>query len=82
MPTLESVVRSNPEVLGGTPVFAGTRVPLKNLMDYLTAGDTLERFLDHFPSVTREQAVAAHGIARDLLAAPCDSCSMNRCPVR
>ena len=53
-PTVESVVRCDPDVLGGTPVFAGTRVPLKNLVDYLAAGDPLERFLDHFPSVTRE----------------------------
>ncbi len=67
-PTLESVVRSDPEVLGGTPVFAGTRVPFKNLVDYLAAGDPLERFLDHFPSVTREQAVAALEIAADLVA--------------
>ena len=67
-PTLESVVRCDPEVLGGTPVFVGTRVPLKNLVDYLAAGDSLERFLDHFPSVTREQAVAALEIAGDLLA--------------
>ena len=67
-PTVESVVRCDPAVLGGTPVFAGTRVPLKNLVDYLAAGDPLERFLDHFPSVTREQAVAALEIAGDLLA--------------
>ena len=67
-PTLESVVSCNPDVLGGTPVFVGTRVPLKNLVDYLAAGDPLERFLDHFPSVTREQAVAALEIAGDLLA--------------
>ena len=67
MPTRESVVRSDPAVLGGTPVFAGTRVPVKNLLDYLAAGDSLERFLDHFPAVTREQAVAALGIANDLL---------------
>ena len=67
-PTLESIVCSHPDVLGGTPVFAGTRVPLKNLVDYLAAGDPLERFLDHFPSVTREQAVAALEIAGDLLA--------------
>lgn len=67
-PTLESVVRCDPEVLGGTPVFVGTRVPIKNLVDYLSAGDPLERFLDHFPSVTREQAVAALEIAGDLLA--------------
>ncbi|HEY3161207.1 MAG TPA: DUF433 domain-containing protein [Vicinamibacterales bacterium] len=69
MPTLESVVRSDPDVLGGTPVFAGTRVPIKNLVDYLAAGDSLERFLDHFPSVTREQAVAALELANDLLTA-------------
>ena len=67
-PTLESVVRCDPEVLGGTPVFTGTRVPIRNLVDYLAAGDPLERFLEHFPSVTREQAVAALEIAGDLLA--------------
>jgi uncharacterized protein (DUF433 family) len=67
MLTVESVVRIDPEILGGTPVFAGTRVPIKNLLDYLTAGDSLERFLDHFPSVTREQAVAALELATDLL---------------
>lgn len=68
MPTLESVVRCDPDVLGGTPVFAGTRVPVKNLLDYLAAGDSLERFLDHFPSVTLvEQAVAALEVAKDLL---------------
>ena len=67
MPTLESVVRRDPNVLGGTPVFAGTRVPVKNLLDYLAAGDSLDRFLDHFPSVTREQAVAALELAADLL---------------
>lgn len=67
-PTLESVVRCDPDVLGGTPVFAGTRVPIKNLVDYLAAGDPLERFLNHFPSVTREQAVGALEIAGDLLA--------------
>jgi len=69
MPTLESVVRRDPEILGGTAVFAGTRMPVKNLIDYLAAGDTLERFLDHFPSVRREQAVAALEIANELLTA-------------
>ena len=63
MPTRESVVRCDRDVLGGTPVFAGTRVPVKNLLDYLAAGDSL----DHFPSVTREQAVAALEVAKDLL---------------
>ena len=55
---IESVVASSPDVLGGTPVFKGTRVPVTTLIDYLAAGDPLERFLDHFPTVTREQAVA------------------------
>ena len=67
MPTLESVVTCDPEILGRTPVFAGTRVPVKNLLDYLAAGDSLEKFLDHFPSVSREQAVAALEVAKDLL---------------
>ena len=67
MPALDSVVTVDPEVMSGTPVFAGTRVPVKNLLDYLAAGDPLERFLDHFPSVRREQAVAALDIAADLL---------------
>ena len=67
MSTLESLVHADPEVLGGTPVFAGTRVPIKNFIDYLAAGDSLERFLDDFPSVTRKQAVAALELARDLL---------------
>lgn len=50
-------IHSSQDVLGGTPVFAGTRVPVRNLIDYLEAGDTLDEFLDDFPSVTREQAV-------------------------
>lgn len=67
MPTLESVVRCDPEILGGTPVFAGTRVPVKNLLDYLEAGDGLDTFLDHFPSVTREQVISALELAKDYL---------------
>jgi uncharacterized protein (DUF433 family) len=67
MPTLHSVIQSDPEILGGTPVFAGTRVPVKNLLDYLAAGDSIETFLDHFPSVSREQAVAALEVAKELL---------------
>ena len=53
------VVHSDPEILGGTTVFVGTRVPLQNLIDYLSAGDSLEEFLRSFPTVSREQAVAA-----------------------
>ncbi|HXD30084.1 MAG TPA: DUF433 domain-containing protein [Pyrinomonadaceae bacterium] len=55
---LDSVVQTSPDILGGTPVFKGTRVPVTTLIDHLAAGDPLERFLDHFPTVTREQAVA------------------------
>jgi len=69
MKTLDAVVQVDPEILGGTPVFRGTRVPVKNLLDYLTAGDTLDQFLDDFPTVKREQAVAALELARDLLTA-------------
>jgi uncharacterized protein (DUF433 family) len=54
-----SVVHSDPDILGGTPVFVGTRVPVLTLLDYLEAGDSLIEFLEDFPSVTREQAVAA-----------------------
>jgi uncharacterized protein (DUF433 family) len=54
-----SVIHSDPEILGGAPVFVGTRVPLRNLIDYIERGYTLEQFLDSFPSVSREQAVAA-----------------------
>ena len=67
------VVHSDPEILGGTPVFVGTRVPLKNLIHYLEAGDTLDEFLDSFPSVTREQAIAALEIAREALEASAHS---------
>lgn len=56
---LTSVIHSDPEIMGGIPVFVGTRVPLKNLTDYLGSGSTLDDFLDDFPGVSREQAVAA-----------------------
>jgi uncharacterized protein (DUF433 family) len=65
--TVEQVISSDPDVQGGAVVFAGTRVPLKNLIDYLEAGDSLEEFLDHFPSVGREQAVAALELAQEAL---------------
>lgn len=60
----EDVVHSDPERLGGTPVFVGTRVPVQTLFDYLEAGDNLEEFLHQFPSVRREQAIAALEYAR------------------
>ena len=59
------IVHSDPEILGGTPVFTGTRVPVRSLVDYLEAGDTLEEFLRQFPSVKRDQAIAALEVARD-----------------
>jgi len=55
---LKGVVRSDPKIMGGTPVFVGTRVPLQNLIDYLEGGESLEEFLEVFPTVTREQAIA------------------------
>ena len=63
----KAVVHSDPGIMGGTPVFVGSRVPVDNLFDYLEAGDSLERFLDHFPTVRPEQAVAALKIAREAL---------------
>jgi len=65
----ERVIHSDPETLGGTPVFVGTRVPLQALIDYLEGGHPLAEFLDDFPSVSREQAVAALEQAKDLLVA-------------
>jgi uncharacterized protein (DUF433 family) len=55
----DPAVHSDPEILGGVPVFVGTRVPVQNLIDYLSAGDSLDDFLRSFPTVNREQAVSA-----------------------
>jgi len=63
------VVHSDPEILGGTPVFVGTRVPLRKLIDYLERGHTLDEFLDALPSVSRQQAVAALEAAHEALTA-------------
>jgi len=54
----KQIVHSDPEIVSGTPVFVGTRVPAQALLDYLEGGETLEEFLDDFPSVSREQAIA------------------------
>ena len=67
MPANPSVIHSDPDILGGTPVFTGTRVPVKTLLDYLEAGDRFDEFLDHFPSVSREQAIAALELAKEML---------------
>jgi len=61
----EQVVHSDPEIMGGELVFVGTRVPVYNLFDYLEAGDSLEEFLEQFPSVTRDQAIAALELAKE-----------------
>ena len=53
-----SLITSSPEIMGGTPVFAGTRVPVQTLFDYLEGGETIDDFLDGFPTVTRQQVVA------------------------
>ena len=58
MPTKPTVVHSDPEILGGTPVFVGTRVPVQSLFDHLEGGDTIDDFLEGFPSVRREQVIA------------------------
>jgi uncharacterized protein (DUF433 family) len=53
-----SIISASPEIMGGTPVFAGTRVPVQTLLDYLKAGESIDDFLDGFPTVTREQVIA------------------------
>ena len=60
-----AIVHRDPEILGGTPVFAGTRVPVQSLFDYLEGGETVDEFLRQFPSVKRDQALAALEMARD-----------------
>jgi uncharacterized protein (DUF433 family) len=66
MQNLSSVINSDTDILGGTPVFVGTRVPVKTLLDYLAAGDPLDEFLDHFPSVEKEQAIAVLNITSEI----------------
>ncbi|WP_373693601.1 DUF433 domain-containing protein [Limnofasciculus baicalensis] len=66
IPTLPIIHRDH-DILGGTPVFIGTRVPIKTLIDYLEAGDSLNEFLDHFPSVSRQQAISLLELAKEML---------------
>jgi uncharacterized protein (DUF433 family) len=63
----QPVVSCNPEIMGGAPVFTGTRVPVQTLLDYLEAGDSIDEFLEGFPSVTREQVIAFLEEAKDRL---------------
>jgi len=65
----ESVIVQDPEILSGQPVFRGTRVPFQALLDYLEGGDTLDEFLEQYPGVTREQAIAALEEAKALVLA-------------
>lgn len=70
---IEVLIERDPEKLGGTPVFLGTRVPIQHLFDYLNGGEGLEIFLQDFPSVSRDQAHAVLNASRDsLLSAPAD----------
>lgn len=66
----ESVIVSDPEIPGGTPCFRGTRVPVDSLIDYLEAGDTLDEFLNNFPSVSRDAAIIVLEEAKTLLTSP------------
>jgi len=65
MNTASSSIEVDPEILAGTPVFAGTRVPVQTFVDYLKAGDRLDDFLTDFPTVTREQVAAVLEVAGD-----------------
>jgi uncharacterized protein (DUF433 family) len=67
--TSQLPIHSDPEIMGGTPVFVGTRVPVQTLLDYLEAGDPLDEFLGDFPSVSREQVVAVLELAKEMLIA-------------
>jgi uncharacterized protein (DUF433 family) len=62
-----SIVSRDPEIMGGTPVFSGTRVPIQTFIEYLEAGDSIDQFLEGFPSVTREQLIAFLEEAKDKL---------------
>jgi uncharacterized protein (DUF433 family) len=67
MASNNGIIVRDPEILGGTPVFRGTRVPFQTLLDYVEGGETLDEFLDDFPTVTREAAVRALEHAKTLL---------------
>jgi uncharacterized protein (DUF433 family) len=66
----QGVITKDPDVLGGTAVFRGTRVPFQNLLDYLEGGQSLDEFLDDFPTVTREAAIQALELAKELVVNP------------
>jgi uncharacterized protein (DUF433 family) len=67
MPSADTIIVRDPAILGGAPVFRGTRVPVQTMFDYLEGGESLEEFLTGFPTVSREMAIAALEQARELL---------------
>ena len=73
MPVTTTVIHCDSEILGGTPVFAGTRVPFRNLIDYLVRNHGIDEFLDAFPTVSREQVVGALEAADEAVSALADS---------
>jgi uncharacterized protein (DUF433 family) len=66
----EQIIQSNPEILGGTPVFNGTRVPIRSLFDHLEAGESIDAFLEGFPSVRRDQVIALLEISQARILEP------------
>jgi len=66
----KKIIDSDPEILGGTPVFSGTRVPIKSLFDHLEAGDSIDDFLEGFPSVRRDQVIALLEISHERVLEP------------
>jgi len=73
MPAVAAIIHRDPEILGGTPVFTGTRVPFRNLIDYIERNHSIEEFLDSFPTVSREQVVAVLEAAHEAVSALADS---------
>ncbi|MFN0107009.1 MAG: DUF433 domain-containing protein [Bryobacteraceae bacterium] len=69
MPATTATIHCDPEILGGTPVFAGTRVPFRNLIDYLERNHSIDEFLDSFPTVSRQQVVSALEAAHEAVSA-------------
>ncbi len=68
----DELIDRNPDILGGTPVFSGTRVPVRILMEHLEAGDRLDEFLEDYPTVTRDQAIAVLERAKAILVGKVD----------
>ena len=73
MPVTAAIIHCDPEILGGTPVFVGTRVPFRNLIDYLERNHGIDEFLDSLPTVSREQVVAALEAAHEAVSALADT---------